>query len=139
MNVIEAALDAEKDVKKFRQYMLIAILIMVILSGAAYAVWHHGYKFADSKWVTAHNKEVGELNKKIKGIEDSSKTEAENLRKQVTELQAKLEKIKTAAPIIVTHDVKGEVLKCEGKEVVPYMGSEFSTVWNRLNEEGAMK
>jgi hypothetical protein len=110
-----------------------------VLSAIGYGIWHHGFKAADSQWVTAHNKEVAALNKKIAGIESSSHTEAEKLRAQVSELQAKLDKVKAATPIIVAHDIKGEALKCDGKEVVPYLGSDFTKAWNNLNEEGAMK
>jgi hypothetical protein len=139
LDAVDMVADAEQALAKFRRAMIVFILIMIILAGAAYGVWTHGYNHADAKWVSTHNKQVKALNKKIAKLEGDSKEEADKLREQVATLQTKLTKISSKAPIIVAHDHKGDVLKCEGKEVVPYLGSDFTDVWNRLNEEGAMK
>ena len=139
IEAVEAVVDSQVAVAKLRLHMLCAAVGLVILAAAAYAVWNHGYDFADAKWVKTHNKQVKALNDKIAKIESTSKTEADNLRKDVAVLEAKLAKVTSAAPIIIAHDAKGDVLKCDGKEVVPYLGSDFSKVWNQLNEEGAMK
>lgn len=136
---VEAAVDGQVAIAKFRFRMFCAVLILVFFSGMAYFVWHHGYDFADAKWVTAHNRKVKELNDKIERLENLSEKEASTLRTKIVELEKKLSKTVDNAPLIMAHDQHGDKLKCDGKEVIPYLGPDFGKVWNRLNEEGAMK
>lgn len=141
VEAVEAAIETEKAVAKFRKMMLCALITLAVLAAAAFFIYrwgyNGGYNSADTKWVASHNKEVEALNAKIAALEKSSRDEAGTLRAQVMELKAKLDK--TPVKTIVLHDSAGKVMQCEGKDVVPYLGSDFTDAWNKYNEEGAMK
>ena len=119
--------------------ILLALLVTFILYRIYDWIYQSGYDKADAVWIEKHNKEVKILNTKIAKLEKDSKSEATTLKAEAADLKVKLNLLSASFPAIVAHDSKGEKLKCEGKEVVPYLGSDFSNSWNRLNEEGAMK
>lgn len=134
---------AKKLISKYLWHIIAAVVVLVLLY-TGYSMWRksiydEGFAAADKVWVDKYNKEIGTRNKRIAALEKSSKEEADEHKKAKAELEKKLTAALKRTPTIVTHDSKGQVFKCEGKEVVPYLGPDFTDAWNRLNEEGAMK
>lgn len=141
-----AAFFARQSLKSFIGMSLEFILThWKILLLAAVLIYTHvkfynaGFDSADSHWIKQNNRQVKVLNDKIKRIENDSSAEAKALRAKATELEARLATLTASFPTIVAHDASGQVLKCEGKEVVPYLGPDFTESWNRLNKAGELK
>lgn len=119
--------------------ILLAFLVIFILSWIANSLIEYGENKADAAWITKNNKQVKALNEKIARLEADSKKEADKLKEDKLDLEKRLAAVLAEGPKIVLRDVQGKPLKCDGKEVIPYLGQDFTDQWNRLNEEGAMK
>lgn len=128
-----------KLILEYWKQIIGALLLLYVLYSIYDWIYQSGYDKADSVWIEKHNKDVKALNEKIEKLEKDSRTEASTLKAEAAELKVKLDLLSASFPDIVAHDSKGEKLKCDGKEVVPYLGPDFTKSWNRLNEEGAMK
>lgn len=128
-----------KLILKYWKHIIGVLLLLYCLYSIYNWIYQSGYEKADAVWIEKHNKDVKTLNEKISKLERDSKKEASTLKAEAAELKTKLDLLSASFPRIVAHDSKGEKLKCDGKEIVPYLGLDFADSWNRLNEEGAMK
>lgn len=138
-----AKLFVAKWYAKHKQTVHIVALVIALLAAMCTFFYNrgydNGYSSADDKWIKSHNTNVKKFNKRVGEIEKTSREEASTLREENAQLKTRLAKMVNAAPTIIVRDAKGEAVKCEGKTIVPYLGSDFTREWNRLNEEGEMK
>ena len=116
-----------------------AILILVLIVAALIKSHNIGFESADNYWIKENNRQVKLLNAKIARIETESAAEAKTLRTEASDLRERLRLMNASFPTIVAHDISGKVLKCDGKEVVPFLGPDFTESWNRLNKAGELK
>lgn len=119
--------------------LVITALVLLVIGVIYTAGDRNGYARANDAWVTKHNRGVSALNTKIELLEKLSAKEAKGLREANSDLQKRLDAAVSKTPVIIMRNSEGEVVKFNGKEIVPYLGKEFTDAWNRLNEEGEMK
>lgn len=126
-------------VRKEWKLILLCFIAIYLLQLACNKLIDYGFNKADAIWIEKNNKQVKQLNDKIADLEATSRREADRLKTEKAELTERLNAKLAEGPKIILRDVQGKPLKCDGKEVIPYLGNDFSEMWNSLNEEGAMK
>lgn len=115
------------------------VLLIVVLVVYSRNVYNLGYSAADTAWIAENKRQVNALNESIDKLKYDSEQEAKALRASAVDLKARLDLLVISFPTVVAHDSQGNILKCDGKEVIPYLGPDFTDSWNRLNEEGKLK
>ena len=112
------------------------ILFVVLAALYTYKVYHYGSAAADATWTSKYNQQVERQNTKIAGLESLSKTLGQSLDAKDKKLAVALNTIIVTAPKILPKTRQGQELKC-GTEVIRevYLGPDFSSQWNKINEE----